>query len=156
MKVGFSGHQDLPPEARQKLLQAIEQLVSRNEPLTVCCSLAAGADQLVAGAVLNAGGQLDVVLPCRDYANTFDDDMDGESFQALLARSGAFTELPFPGPSEEAFMAAGVVVVERCDVLVAAWDSEPASGLGGTADVVAYAQSRGVPVKVVWPKGISR
>lgn len=43
-------------------------------------------------------------------------------------------------------MATGLIVVERCDALLAAWDGEPAGGFGGTADVVAYARSRGRPV----------
>jgi hypothetical protein len=29
-------------------------------------------------------------------------------------------------------------------------------GLGGIADVVAYARQRGVPVRVIWPEGASR
>jgi hypothetical protein len=40
-------------------------------------------------------------------------------------------------------MDAGRVVVDRSSVLVAAWDGQPSRGLGGTADVVAYARERG-------------
>jgi hypothetical protein len=41
-------------------------------------------------------------------------------------------------------------------VLVAVWDGQPSRGLEGTADVVAYANQRGVPVEVIWPEGATR
>jgi hypothetical protein len=46
--------------------------------------------------------------------------------------------------------------VDRSSVLVAVWDGQPARGLGGTADVVAYARQRGVPMEVIWPRGATR
>jgi hypothetical protein len=58
--------------------------------------------------------------------------------------------------TEEAHMDAGKVVVDRSSVLLAVWDGQPSRGLGGTADVVAYARQRGVPVTVIWPEGASR
>jgi hypothetical protein len=42
-------------------------------------------------------------------------------------------------------MEGGKVVVDRAEVLIAVWDGLPARGLGGTADVVAYAGSAGCP-----------
>lgn len=64
--------------------------------------------------------------------------------------------LPFSEPSEEAFYAAGKAVVDACDWLIAVWDGEPARGLGGSADVVAYARNRGKVVHVIWHEGLSR
>ena len=58
--------------------------------------------------------------------------------------------------TEQAHMDAGKVVVDRSSVLLAVWDGQPSRGLGGTADVVAYARQRGVPVTVIWPEGASR
>ncbi len=43
----------------------------------------------------------------------------------------------------------GLVVVERCDLLLAIWDGHPAHGLGGTADIVAYADGH-VEVTRLW------
>ena len=48
------------------------------------------------------------------------------------------------------------MVPDRSSVLVAVWDGQPSRGLGGTADVVAYARQRSVPVTVTWPEGASR
>jgi hypothetical protein len=47
-------------------------------------------------------------------------------------------------------------VVEASELLVAVWDGEPARGLGGTADVVAYAREGAIPVEVIWPEGATR
>lgn len=53
-------------------------------------------------------------------------------------------------------MAASLVLVERCHLLLAVWDGQPARSFAGTADVVAYARQIRVPVAVVWPAGSSR
>jgi hypothetical protein len=42
------------------------------------------------------------------------------------------------------------------EVLLAVWDGTPSQGVGGTADVVAFAGERGVPTAVVWPPGSRR
>ncbi|GAA2994425.1 hypothetical protein GCM10010519_29600 [Streptomyces lactacystinicus] len=43
--------------------------------------------------------------------------------------------------------------VHHVHKLLAVWDGLPARGQGETADVVALARSRGVPVEIVWPEG---
>ena len=48
-------------------------------------------------------------------------------------------------------MAPANVVADRCDLLIAVWDGQPAQGLGGTGDVVRYAREIGREVLVVWP-----
>jgi hypothetical protein len=53
-------------------------------------------------------------------------------------------------------MAAGAIVADRCERLIAVWDGRPALGLGGTGDVVRYAQGIGRDVVVVWPDGARR
>lgn len=41
---------------------------------------------------------------------------------------------------EESYFEAGKTVVNTIDFLIAVWDGKPSRGLGGTADVVEYAQ----------------
>ena len=60
-----------------------------------------------------------------------------------------------PG-QHKGYIAWGHTGVDRSSVLVAVWDGQPARGLGGTADVVAYARQRGVPMEVIWPQGATR
>ncbi|MEO5877101.1 MAG: hypothetical protein ABIQ26_19070, partial [Streptosporangiaceae bacterium] len=59
-------------------------------------------------------------------------------------------------PTDEAYLVAGHRVVKRSDLLLAVWDGRPAGGLGGTADIVAYARDRGTEVGVIWPPGARR
>jgi hypothetical protein len=47
-------------------------------------------------------------------------------------------------------------MVDHADELYAVWDGQPARGYGGTADVVAYARQRSIPVRVIWPDGAER
>jgi hypothetical protein len=47
-------------------------------------------------------------------------------------------------------------MLTRADHLFAVWDGKAARGYGGTADVVAEARKRNVPVTVIWPEGASR
>jgi hypothetical protein len=65
-------------------------------------------------------------------------------------------ELASGAPSEQAYRAAGQRVVGLAEVLLAVWDGTRSEGVGGTADVVAFAGERGVPTTVVWPRGSRR
>jgi hypothetical protein len=63
------------------------------------------------------------------------------------------TVLPAGGSREAAYAQVGHYVVDRSDVLVAVWDGLPARGPGGTAEIVAHARDRGVPLFLVSPDG---
>jgi hypothetical protein len=117
--------------------------------------LAAGADQIFARAVLEAGGQLEVIIPAARYRDGM---LPGEraGYDALLPRAAAVHRLEFADPTGHAHMAAGAFLIGRADELWAVWDGEPARGYGGTADVVACARDRGVPVRLIWPAGARR
>ena len=119
-------------------------------------SLAEGADQLFAAHVVAAGGMLEVILPCAGFASSLVTDDGRARFEQLRRAAGTVTTLPYPEPSEQAFLAAGQTLVERCDHLFAVWDGRPARGLGGTADIVTYARARGSTVTVLWVDGVLR
>jgi hypothetical protein len=119
-------------------------------------SLAEGADQLFAAHILAAGGVLEAILPCEGYAGSLVTDDSRARFEDLRRAARTVITLPYPEPSEQAFLAAGIALVERCDHLFAVWDGLPARGPGGTADVVAYARTRGRPVTVLWVDGVLR
>jgi hypothetical protein len=123
--------------------------------LTGVTSLAAGADQLFAAIVLDLGGSLEVIVPSARYDTTMSGSVI-EEYRRLLAAAHVVRHLSFSEPSEEAFLAAGKDIAGSCDRLIAVWDSKPAKGLGGTADVVRYAKNLGVPVRVIWPDGLMR
>jgi hypothetical protein len=155
--IGCTGHRAIPAAALDHVTAGIRRQIARHDPtgLVGVSSLAAGADQLFAGAVLRAGARLRVVVPSAGYATTFAA-VELPRYEALLAAATRHETLGYPEPSDEAFLAAGRRVVDLSDVLLAVWDRRPARGKGGTADIVAYAERQGVPVEVVWPEGIDR
>jgi hypothetical protein len=157
MKIGMSGHQDIPNEAlafiRREIAGAVSELV---DELIGVSSLAAGADQLFASLVLEHGGRLHIIVPSDEYETTLSDPHDVDQFRSLLGRAETVEKLSYLEPSEEAFLAAGRRVVEESDLLLAVWDGQPAKGKGGTADIVEYARNRGRTVKIIWPRGMKR
>jgi hypothetical protein len=156
MILGVTGHQDIPPAATKHVTSAFKRRLAQATIPTGVCSLAAGADQLFAELLVQRGGELRVVIPCHGYSATFTAPQDLDKYRRLLADATDVVELDYPRPSEKAFFAAGRRVVDMSDELLAIWDGKPARGLGGTADVVAYAREQGKPVVIVWPKGVAR
>jgi hypothetical protein len=68
----------------------------------------------------------------------------------------AADRVPLVTFTSESHMAASKLMIDAADELYAVWDGKPARGYGGTADVVAYARERGIPVRVIWPDGAQR
>jgi hypothetical protein len=154
--VGFSGHQALSAETRETIRDALMEKLPKWEKILAVTSLAAGGDQIFAECALATGGQLMVVIPCEGYESTFKDPSDLASYRRLLKSSTGQVRLPFPEPSEEAYWAAGKRIVDMADILIAVWDGQPAGGLGGTADVVKYAEKLNKEIVRIWPPGATR
>lgn len=154
--IGVTGHQNLSPSTRRFVRRALDAELEGLIPLVGITSLARGADQIFADCVLGVGGELTVILPASGYESTFAASEDLTTYHRLLGSAIETITLPFGRPSEEAYMAAGKAIVERSNLLLAVWDGQPAGGLGGTADIVAYATQRGVATKVIWPTGAVR
>jgi hypothetical protein len=132
-----------PPVGAPTLLRAVS-------------SLADGADRLLAEAVLaTEGGSLEVPLPFEvgDYRSDFSTVESLNQFDSLLARAAVVVVAPQQEMRDEAYQRVGEYVVDRCDVLIAVWDGEGSRGRGGTADVVAYALRKRVPVLIVPTNG---
>lgn len=117
--------------------------------------LADGADQIFARAVLECGGLLEVIVPADEYRDGLPDAAHA-TYDELIAKATQVRQLGFVRSDERAHMAASAEMLRDADRLFAVWDGQPARGYGGTADVVAYARGRGVPVTVIWPNGATR
>jgi hypothetical protein len=157
--VGMTGHQGLPTPTAELVTAALRDILGRYHPQLVGVTmLGPGADQLFARVVLELGGWLYVVQPTKgmQYRDGFEDPDARRGYDELYGRAGYFEALEYTESTERAHLEAGKAVVDRSSVLVAVWDGQPSRGLGGTADVVAYARQRGVPVTVIWPEGASR
>lgn len=116
-----------------------ELLAKLSRPLVGISCLAAGADSLFAELILQHGGSLEAVLPFPEYEQELSVPQRGR-FHALLRMASATTVLEKRESKEDAYFEAGKKVVDAADVLLAIWDGKPARGLGGTADIVEYAQ----------------
>jgi hypothetical protein len=165
-RIGVTGHRKLAdPEALRVLIgEAVRRLketvpVAPGAGLTpvVVSALAEGADRLVAHEVLADGdARLEVALPlpAEEYAKDFKTEASKEEFRCLLAQAA---DPPWQAPDDldrdVAYERAGRYVVDRCDVLIALWDGEKSRGRGGTAEIVGYAQERGVPIAWVHTVG---
>ena len=156
MRFGVTGHRVLPPSVAECAVRHWSRVLPADAQLHGVSNLADGADQLFATQVLAAGGTLEVVLPCEGYAGSLIADESRARFSELRRAAASVLTMPYPEPSDQAFLAAGQALVDRCDHLFAVWDGRPARGLGGTADVVSYARARGLPVTVLWVEGVLR
>jgi hypothetical protein len=160
-RIGVTGHRvfaDLP------LVRAgIEKALARIEgshpgrALIVVSALAEGADQLVAEAVLRRpDARLEAVLPLPrfDLLVDFSTPESKEAFLRFVDRADFVTELPGSGAEDGAngaardgaYAAANERLLQGVDILVAVWDGADAHGDGGTADVVARARARNMPL----------
>jgi hypothetical protein len=157
MRIAITGHRGLPAETERLVGRAIrEQLAAyAGGDLMGLSNLADGADQLFAQAVLDAGGQLEVIIPATRYRDGLPEAAHA-TYDALLARASSVHRLDRIESTEEAHMEASNAMLDRAERLFAVWDGKPARGYGGTADVVAEARHRGIPVTVIWPEGASR
>ena len=145
MKVGITGHQTLG-DAEAWCRTVMQDLV-RSLPVThgYTC-LAAGADQLFADILCSRGVSFTAVIPSENYARAFASDAARRHYLELVQKASDRISLPFTQPGDAAYLAASHRVVASAETLIAIWDGQAAKGLGGTADVVAYAREQGVTV----------
>ena len=147
--------------------------LERQTPINwvVISPLAKGADRLVAEAVLKlpmkSGSQtppstrppqLEVILPfpMDEYRKDFNTADDLAEFEDLLRQAGDATAITVlnedfgetrhadPRDARNAcYESVGRAVVEASEILIAVWNGRPASGRGGTAEIVRYAVDAG-------------
>jgi hypothetical protein len=154
-RIGITGHSNLTPPTVSLVDGAVRTALADHASagLSGLTCLAQGADQVFAHVVLDLGGELHVVLPAADYRAH---QPSLPEFDDLLDRAATVHTMPFPRSGPAAYMAASEHMLSRVDSLLAVWDGQPASSYGGTADVVAAARHRGLPVIVLWPPGAAR
>ena len=121
--------------------------------------LAEGSDRLFADAALSLGYELCCPMPF--YQEEFEKDFTGKDsreenslahFRGILEKARNGTGLTIfeldgeRGHAPEAYGAAGRVVLNQSDLLVAVWDGDKARGPGGTVDTLHEALRYHVPV----------
>lgn len=126
------------------------------QPLRLVSALAEGTDRIAAWAALDAGAELEVVLPfvAEEYRKDFADRGSIDEFESLLGRADKVLVLDGKADARtQAYEAAGLVMLGNCDLLVAVWDGGPGRGRGGTREVIGEAARRWIPLVVIDPAG---
>ncbi len=147
VRVGVTGHRTVP--GYDAVVRAIDAVIAGvPTPARLVTSLAEGADRLVAHAARAHGWTLDVILPLEadDYRADFTGRGSVAEFGTLLDAATTVTVVRPAASRPEAYQAAGLAMLDRSQALIAVWDGQPARGVGGTAEVVAEARRRGMPV----------
>jgi hypothetical protein len=155
-RIGVTGHRSIPAAVLPSVRLGIRRQLQGDGEMEALSSLAAGADQLFADLALDRGIPVTAVIPGMDYEAHLGDADTRAAYRRLLNSCRTQVNLPEEATHEEAYFAAGRWIVDHVDRLVAVWDGQPARGLGGTGDVVAYARRTGVPVTVLWRPGVLR
>jgi hypothetical protein len=151
MRIGVTGHSNLVPDCVPAVQAAITDVLTRlGHPLVGVTCLAPGADQVFARAVLDLGGQVEVVLPAMDYRDRLKPHQLAE-YDELRKAATVVSVLPHMSSGRLAYVAANERMLASVEMLVAVWDGVPSQGRGGTADVVEQARASGVPIQIVWP-----
>ncbi|MEZ0072255.1 hypothetical protein [Planotetraspora sp. GP83] len=157
MRIGVTGHTNITNDTQRLVFDALCDLLREqvDEQLVGVSCIARGADSVFAEAVLSVGGALEVVLPSQDYREAKVKPDHADQFDALIARASQVRVMNHPYANRDAYESANEAVLGSVDKLVAVWDGQP-GGRSGTADVVAEARRRGLPITVVWPDGACR
>lgn len=159
VRVGVTGHMNLTPSTvelvRAEITRILQDVSDGARIVGVSC-IAAGADSIFAEAVLDLGGELEVILPSADYRAAKVKRDHAATFDHLVAQASTVITLPFEHANRDAYEAANEQLLTSCDGLIAVWDGRPAADKGGTAAVVESAQERRLWVNIAWPQGAAR
>lgn len=172
LHIGITGHR--PPRLDADCFPAVQRAIGdfleftmeavRAETgealrIRVVGQLAEGADRLATRAALEAGMEIQCVLPFarEEFESDFSTEESKAQFRELMGCATAVFELDGTRDAEgAAYLNAAKVMLEQCDVLIAVWDGQEARGRGGTAEVVHLAAGEGIPVYVISPEAPSR
>lgn len=155
--IGITGHRGLPPETTRLVDEALRDILAgyADDSITGMSSLADGADQLFAQALLDHGGTLEAIVPAQKYREGLPKEC-WPTYDNLISQAQHVHRLSHIESTEDAHMDASIYMLKRIDLLLAVWDGKAARGYGGTADIVSKAHELGVQTQVVWPPGASR
>ncbi len=156
--VGITGHRDpLPsqlPAIRTALVSLLHQLQDEHPDvrIQVLCSMADGADLLIAEVALDLGMDILALLTFPEDICRADllSDAARATFDRVMARAERL-ELPLPpeltrekllaGASPERdrqYQRAGLLLARYCSLLIAIWDGNPTPHVAGSARVVGF------------------
>lgn len=134
----------------EKLSQEVSDLRTAHGLVTGFSSVARGADCLFLNVLANNKIPYQVVLPFprQEFSQDFEPEQWATSEQ-LIDQAYEVLVVPSMPTRRDAYLEGGVILVDRCDLLIAVWNGEEAAGKGGTGQIVGYARSRGLPLIII-------
>jgi hypothetical protein len=153
VRIAVCGHRTLPDpdllasgihEALQRIRSAFP-----NATFQVLSCLAEGADRLLARQLMGAlPADLVAVLPLpeEEYIQDFASPASVFEFQSLKKKARELVVLQQSITRPQAYQTANEHLLAAADVLVAIWDGQQSRGPGGTAEIVAMARRKGLPI----------
>ena len=148
--VGIVGHRWFSDQAASAFVaesgaEILRALRPTHPQLAVISALAEGADTLFAEVAVALGVPLTAVVPFSSYERDFETPQSLQRYRRLRAAAQCEHRLPRTSASPTAYQEAMQFVLDRSDLLVAAWNGQSARGPGGTAQAVGEAVNRGMP-----------
>lgn len=153
VNIGVTGHRYLKETGKilkgvDKALKMIEEMYGT--PFVMLSALAEGADRLVVfrAQAIWENTQLVALLPMKldDYLSEFTSFVSKAEIINLMETADQVIELDQAGSQTYAYLEAGKQILNHCDILVAVWDGQESQGEGGTAEIVALARERDLPL----------
>lgn len=152
--IGFAGHRAVadPVALKAAIVAVLREFQAGIEgELSGRASAAAGADLLFLEACRELGLGYSVVLPFGEerFREDFDDPAEWARAKALMDSAANVEIAPGNEVAPEAYHLAAREILDVCDAMLFAWDGKPARGIGGTAESVAEARERALPLRVI-------
>jgi Flp pilus assembly protein TadB len=132
--------------------QVLDRLASRQVNIAVVSSAASGSDTLFIESATRRGWPMFLILPFA--RQRFREDFSAAEWarvEPALVSATDVHELAAMDSDEQAYLEAGVLTAEQCDVMIAVWDGQAARGPGGTGDIVAHARALQKPLIIINP-----
>jgi hypothetical protein len=154
LSIGVTGHRFLSdiPKLQTGIDEALDWInrTYPDESWSMLSSLAEGADQLIVERILVRKPDANLIVPLPleepEYINDFTTPESREEFTHLFHLAGQVIPPLKLSPETGGYLAAGLYMLDHCDILIALWDGLTARGQGGTGDIVEEAGKRKIPV----------
>ncbi|MBL4852573.1 MAG: hypothetical protein JKY90_09935 [Gammaproteobacteria bacterium] len=150
--IGFTGHRQLDDEklVRSALADCLDNFIEKYGSIVSYSSVASGADTLFLETAEAQSVPAMIVLPFGQ--SRFKADFKEEDWlraEKQIHRAIEFDVVETIASDKEAYLDAGVITVDRCDILLAVWNLEENYGTGGTSDAIKYARSLNKPIIII-------
>lgn len=149
ISIGVTGHRKITIACSEKIKEVLTSLSEKYLIDKVYSPLAEGADREVAKFFIenNSSTKLIVPLPFDQnlYIDTFTNEQSKIEFQGILSNATSTYIIPnilHKKSKNYLYKLVGENVVDQSNIIVAIWNGKESNGLGGTAEIVQYAQKK--------------